>query len=911
MRTGVLAALIAALLATAVMSGRSIAQSGDPGAPPGPPDTETPVPTTAPPGPPDTERPPDITAPPSTTTPTTTPGPPPTPPPPPPPSPSPPGPSPTPLPSQAPTPGGAPPAGPAPAVPGAQPQPLGSGTPRAPRGAAPDAPPLVTAPIPFAASPEEIAARAERAEALLQATVAADLVQGDIDPAPTGTPTQQQIDAVAASRLERTLEYRTARDDLARAVASRGFVPPERLLLEWDATPNETLSVAYFALAQLGKPSEPGQVGPDRYDASSLAMVAWTRAGVHMPRWSADQLVQFPQVNWPHARPGDVGAYGVGGGSESAIYLGAGMVVGAPSSGGAVDTASAWPELAGFARPSGIVEPEHSPANPVIRPAPPSVSIVGAQPEPGKDPLAFLARTALAGFDNNVQAEVRRRTADAALRSPALLGSSITRDEARRGVPARLVPVYQSAARTCPAPPGWWGVLAAIGAHESGHGTANQSSVGADGTSTRAIYGPRLDGSGAGGNTSPIFDTDTGRWDSDPEYDRAVGPMQFLPSTWARHGVRAPERGPGPSDPQNILDAIYSAAKYLCAAQGGAITDERAAVRTYNASDAYVDAVLRAAGEFAARAPTLAPALRPIPSEEQRQTAAKANADVRRTRTALGEAVSDLAAGIGDRFGVDPVPLVEQWRWAPPAALRPTLWALTQLGHEANGGDSGFTAAAWGRGGVTLPATPNEQYAAGQPLDPSQLRPGDLVAFGPEGSDHVGFYVGDGVMVHVSDAGQPVQLDGYDPADIALFSRPGQPSPLAGIAGFLRRPVGGPITSGFGARTHPIHGDVRFHKGVDISARSGDPIHASADGIVMEAGWQGGYGNAVLIDHGNGLATFYAHNSRNAATIGQRVRTGEVIAQVGSTGASTGPHLHFEVRVNGQAVDPAPYLGAF
>jgi murein DD-endopeptidase MepM/ murein hydrolase activator NlpD len=210
---------------------------------------------------------------------------------------------------------------------------------------------------------------------------------------------------------------------------------------------------------------------------------------------------------------------------------------------------------------------------------------------------------------------------------------------------------------------------------------------------------------------------------------------------------------------------------------------------------------------------------------------------------------------------------------------------------------------------VKLPGAPHEQFAAGVPLDASQLRPGDLVAFGPEGSDHVGFYVGDGVMIHVAESAAPVQLDGYDPADLALFSRPGQPSVLVGFAGFLRRPVAGPVTSGFGARVHPIYGDVRVHKGLDLSARSGEAVHAAAGGVVVEAGWQGGYGNAVLIDHGNGLATFYAHNSRNEVEIGQRVRAGDVIALAGSTGASTGPHVHFEVRVNGQAVDPAPYLG--
>src|SRR5262249_58252927 len=103
---------------------------------------------------------------------------------------------------------------------------------------------------------------------------------------------------------------------------------------------------------------------------------------------------------------------------------------------------------------------------------------VGAQPEAGHAPLAFLAQTALVDFDNNADADVRRRNADLALRTPALLGSSVRRDQAKRGVPAQLVPVYQSAARTCPAPAGWWAVLAGVAAPESGVGTANGARVG-------------------------------------------------------------------------------------------------------------------------------------------------------------------------------------------------------------------------------------------------------------------------------------------------------------------------------------------------------------------------------------------------------------------------------------------------
>jgi murein DD-endopeptidase MepM/ murein hydrolase activator NlpD len=121
-------------------------------------------------------------------------------------------------------------------------------------------------------------------------------------------------------------------------------------------------------------------------------------------------------------------------------------------------------------------------------------------------------------------------------------------------------------------------------------------------------------------------------------------------------------------------------------------------------------------------------------------------------------------------------------------------------------------------------------------------------------------------------------------------------------------PVSGSVTSGFGPRNHPIHGGSRMHAGVDISAPSGAPIKAGDDGVVVMAGSNGGYGNWTLVDHGSGLATGYAHQSSIGVSVGQRVGRGEVIGRVGSTGASTGPHLHFEVRVNGNPVNPMAWL---
>ncbi len=115
-------------------------------------------------------------------------------------------------------------------------------------------------------------------------------------------------------------------------------------------------------------------------------------------------------------------------------------------------------------------------------------------------------------------------------------------------------------------------------------------------------------------------------------------------------------------------------------------------------------------------------------------------------------------------------------------------------------------------------------------------------------------------------------------------------------------PVSGPVTSGFGPRWG------RMHEGIDIAVPEGTPVGAAAAGTVIHAGWLGGYGNLVVVDHGGGLSTAYAHNSGFAASVGDSVSQGEVIAYSGNTGNSSGPHVHFEVRVNGTAVDPLGYL---
>ncbi len=128
--------------------------------------------------------------------------------------------------------------------------------------------------------------------------------------------------------------------------------------------------------------------------------------------------------------------------------------------------------------------------------------------------------------------------------------------------------------------------------------------------------------------------------------------------------------------------------------------------------------------------------------------------------------------------------------------------------------------------------------------------------------------------------------------------------PLRAFTGRFGMPVRGRITSGFGVRFHPILRVSRMHTGIDMGAGHGAPIYAAAAGEVVAASHMRGYGNVVIVSHGGGVTTVYAHASRLLVRSGQRVKRGQVIAAVGSTGLSTGPHLHFEVRVNGRPVNP-------
>ncbi len=165
-------------------------------------------------------------------------------------------------------------------------------------------------------------------------------------------------------------------------------------------------------------------------------------------------------------------------------------------------------------------------------------------------------------------------------------------------------------------------------------------------------------------------------------------------------------------------------------------------------------------------------------------------------------------------------------------------------------------------------------------------------------------------VVHAAEpgSGQDAVREGLRQEQVALL-------PLAvgalanldwGASGFAP-PVEGRVSSSFGWRNVSVNGN-RYHGGLDLAAPLGTPVRAARTGIVTRAGWWGTYGNVVVLDHGDGSETRYAHLSSVLVRVGQALRQGDVLGKVGSTGASTGPHLHFEVRFDGRAVDPLPYL---
>lgn len=163
-------------------------------------------------------------------------------------------------------------------------------------------------------------------------------------------------------------------------------------------------------------------------------------------------------------------------------------------------------------------------------------------------------------------------------------------------------------------------------------------------------------------------------------------------------------------------------------------------------------------------------------------------------------------------------------------------------------------------------------------------------------------------------AGTGVSSEGADRQFQQLFAswdRSAQrlPTTSTGVAVPSRTPLDSyRMSSDYGTRIHPVLGGRRGHKGVDMAAPTGTPIYATADGMISKAEWFSSYGNFISIAHGAELETRFGHLSRMAVSAGQRVRKGDLIGYVGSTGRSTGPHLHYEVRVAGEAVDPTPYM---
>lgn len=191
-------------------------------------------------------------------------------------------------------------------------------------------------------------------------------------------------------------------------------------------------------------------------------------------------------------------------------------------------------------------------------------------------------------------------------------------------------------------------------------------------------------------------------------------------------------------------------------------------------------------------------------------------------------------------------------------------------------------------------AVPDAPAAERLPADPA---PAARIMVGPE-------FVGEGssrfaVRETVAGSGLSVVFSTTPPRTVgAARATPNGALPDRLPLSFTR------LSSGFGMRAHPIEGGQMFHSGVDLAAPAGSPVVATADGTVDVSGWQGGYGMMVEIGHGGGVQTRYAHLSRLAVSAGQQVRQGEVIGYVGSTGRSTGPHLHYEIRVDGAPVNP-------
>jgi murein DD-endopeptidase MepM/ murein hydrolase activator NlpD len=203
------------------------------------------------------------------------------------------------------------------------------------------------------------------------------------------------------------------------------------------------------------------------------------------------------------------------------------------------------------------------------------------------------------------------------------------------------------------------------------------------------------------------------------------------------------------------------------------------------------------------------------------------------------------------------------------------------------------SASAQGRSSTNFTA---DITAPGLTLSPSAA--GELAAPGASESPHVTFGRDQDIV------GVPVSLARPGKAGAGMGGR--SSVRLPGIAVMPNRlPLAGAtLTSRFGLRRHPLYGDLRSHSGVDLAAPHGTPVYAASAGYVGSSGWSGGYGLMIAIDHPGGMETRYGHLSRLTVGSGQYVAAGTLIGFVGSTGDSTGPHLHYEIRINGQPINP-------
>jgi len=200
------------------------------------------------------------------------------------------------------------------------------------------------------------------------------------------------------------------------------------------------------------------------------------------------------------------------------------------------------------------------------------------------------------------------------------------------------------------------------------------------------------------------------------------------------------------------------------------------------------------------------------------------------------------------------------------------------------------------------------QQRARNQLDTLAQERGNLVALAAAQRHHV---AGEVAELEGLSAGEEAGLETLireREAQIAAAQRAAGIVVPSTAPGVLAWPVTGTITSPFGPRRNPFTGAAEFHQGLDIGANMGTTVTAAASGTIISAGWYGGYGNYILIDHGGGMSTGYGHLSRIFVSSGQQVQRGQALGAVGSTGASTGPHLHFEVRISGKPVDPTAYL---